>query len=136
MIVDEERCAACGHVARTYARRMPKGDLRALFCLRQLHRDGGPDWVHVNELPTSKGGDFAKWEHWGFIKHRPNTDPSKKDSGFWQLTYNGNEFLCNRLAFPLRVHLRSGFVVGWGEEICGVKQLCEGAGFDYEELMS
>mgnify|MGYP006970191130 CR=1 FL=1 len=136
MSVDESKCASCGHVRRTYKRRLPKGDLIALYDIWQRTREGDT-WVHIKDLQgKSGGGDFAKFRYWELIAQRINDDPRKKDSGFWCLTNKGASFIADEELLYSHAIVREGECVGFSGTLISAPEAFSGAGFSYPELMS
>ena len=136
MSVQESRCDTCGHVRRTYKRRLPKGDLIALYDLWQRTRQG-ETWVHIKDLQgKSGGGDFAKFRYWDLISQRENDDRRKKDSGFWSITHNGVRFLEGESTLYSHAIVREGECVGFSGTLVSAHAAFRGAGFSYPELMS
>ncbi len=136
MSVEESKCASCGHVRRTYKRRLPKGDLIALYDLWKRTREG-ETWVHIKDLQgKSGGGDFAKFRYWKLISQRENDDRLKKDSGFWALTNDGARFLEGESTLHSHAIVREGECVGFSGTLVSARAAFRGAGFSYPELMS
>jgi len=136
MSVSESRCEFCGHVRRTYTRRLPRADLPSLIRLWHCNEEG-QEWVHVRELQgKSGGGDFAKYRYWDLIRARMNDDASKKDSGIWSLTPRGVAFLLGDLSIHSHAVVVDGECVGFSGTLLSVYAAFRTSGFDYAELMS
>ena len=133
MSTHEERCEHCGHVRRTYKRKFPIGDLRALY---SLYRHDAI-WVHIKDLDgKSGGGDFAKFRYWGLIEERENDDPSKKNAGYWRLTAKGLAFVRERLEIRTHAVVVDGECIRLEGEWIGIRKLWILGGFDLRELMA
>jgi len=131
-IVREEKCQHCGDVRITYARCLPKSDLRALFSLYHNEKE----WVHIKELTgKSGGGDFAKYRYWGLITSSLNDDPKKKDNGFWKITERGEKFLLSNLSIPAKALVCRGECIGHQGDFIDIYQALAKSNFNYTELM-
>ncbi len=133
MIIDEETCEACGNTVRTYSRRMPKGDLRALMTLYKKCREGD-SWVHVSELPLSSGKNLHSFRHYGLIERRPRPEGGWW-SGFWRMTELGRRFVTGKAVVRARWLDREGVCVGMDGHSVNIQEIWQSAGFSYHELM-
>jgi len=130
--LEGSKCPVCGSFVRVYARQI-SGKMGA--DLIALH-NSGPGVRHYSDFIDGHPGDFAKLRYWGLIRGVENDDPTKRDSGSWELTGAGNSFIHNRLMIPRRLYVFRGTSLGPEDErdevsivdVLGVK-------FNYAELM-
>jgi hypothetical protein len=121
----------CGHVTRTYKRRLPVADL---WTLVKLYRLGG--WVHIRDLQgKSGGGDFAKLRFWGLIAEQDQHDPETRTSGVWRITLTGEAWIEGKILIPSHVVLRNGKRIELIGDLWSFREAVRRGGFDFQELM-
>ena|SRR5210317_855841 len=94
------KCPCCQQNVKLYKRPLGSAQAAALIVTWKLHKKG-KIWVHVQDdiivgAKINIKGDFAKCRFWGLIRSLENEDPTKKDSGWWQLTQKGIDFVKNQ----------------------------------------
>lgn len=133
-------CPTCSQFAKVYRRKLNSGMAR---CLIWLVKDGpeysdAVGWVDVaRSAPRHVVGsrEFDKLAHWEMVEMKPNTDGSKRVSGFWRATEYGKSFARRERYVSSHAVLYNGELLGLeGDSIDIVDAL--GKRFSYAELMA
>lgn len=127
-------CPCCDQLVKLYHRSIHPRMARALI---QLHRLTIYDnrYYHVAEIGADKlGGDFAKLRYWGLITAMPNTDKSKRASGYWKITPYGTSFVLGQVKISKYRYMYNSRVFGFSEETIDIFEALNDK-FDYSELM-
>jgi hypothetical protein len=137
MSQDDVICPACTRRVKTYKRKLPIGDLRALISLKLLHALNGRFW-HIDMLHgKSGGGDFAKFRFWGLIEEADSGEGGDKPhSGCWKMTVAGVSFVEGKIKIPTHVAVRLDECFGpASDKFIGIREAAALGGFDFKELM-
>ena len=134
-------CPCCSQVAKVYKRHLHRSACLTLIDIYKrsgwyVGEDGVIGWyVHVTDLKIISQ-DFHIAKHWRLIEQAPKDaeNKTKKTSGYWRITQNGQEFVENKLKIQEWVHTYNKQVLGFTGELVSIKD-CLGEGFDYQELM-
>lgn len=126
------KCPTCGQLVKLYKRKLNSG---MAFFLINLYK-AGEGWHHArNLMHGSFSMDYAMLRRWGLITEQPNTDETKRTSGFWRITDAGRQFVEETKTVPTRVHIYNDVIVGFSEEHTTIREAL-GKRFNYNELMS
>lgn len=135
-------CPCCGQYVKLYKRRFNSGMARSLLIIYRLTKakNGSDKWLHLqrefaNLGINSNAADYSSLKWWGLIEPAENDDPSKKTSGFWQITDSGIAFAEKRTKISTRAFLYNNKFCGFSTEKIDIKEALQDK-FDYEELMS
>jgi len=112
---DGTRCAGCGRHYKIYRRPLNAIMARALSKLYNLSIVRGEGWVHAQQRGAwPSGGEMAKLRFWGLIEERaPNTDTTKRSSGWWRPTPLGVQFVLRQVCVAKYVSLLNNEPVGF-----------------------
>lgn len=128
-------CPVCRRFGKVYKRRINSTMAVALIRLyRATLKDPLKPWFHFSEF-TNTRNDYEKLIFWKMIEHKPNdTDPDKKDSGYWRITQAGKDFVTQRRTMPEYAIVYDGAVQGFSEDPTTIMTAL-GRKFSYVELM-
>ncbi len=151
------RCLMCTQSVGLYRRRI--GHLNAVFLAflakLTMEHPRGQKWFHKNEIfakysASLPGGDYTWLTHLGLAipaaeKHK-NELPTKRRSGYWQITSFGKQFVSGEVTIPKYFWTYNGRIETYkrgphrGEHMLSVEQVsiqdCFKRSFDYSEMMS
>jgi len=129
-------CPCCKQRVQLYRRRLNSEMARWLILLSRVFLSNGRRWVSVKDSPLkeTRGGDYAKLQHWGLIEQRPNTDEKKRTSGYWRPTTKGVNFAKNRTRVPSHIYIFNNTVYGQSEETVSIVDAL-GVKFDYRDVV-
>lgn len=125
-------CPCCGQNVKLYKRKLGSSQARALiFMFKQTVK-----WTHIRDIVKEINihGDLAKLKYWNLVEERPNNDTKKKNSGWWTLTKEGEQFVSGRKEVPSHILIYNAKFLGYSGTTTTIKQAL-GKHFDYEELM-
>jgi hypothetical protein len=128
-------CPCCGRFYMEYHRPMHRAMAICLVNLFKLNK-AKPDYYHITEIFKGHPGDFSKLAYWGLIEEKPKNPnmKSKRTSGFWRITPEGEEFVLSKLKVPRKIILRTNQLVGLEGEEVNIRQVL-GDEFNYEEVL-
>jgi len=133
-------CPCCDQHVQQYRRRLYKGlaEMLVWMCRTYSPETG---WIDVpRQAPPGmvRGGDYAKLEWWGLIKHKVHdNDPARKDSGLWIPSELGLEF-CFHTWRRIQSHvlIYNNELRGFAGEPINIIEALGGDGFHYQRLMA
>jgi hypothetical protein len=137
---DGVQCPCCNQYVKEYKRKIYSRIARMLISLYHLDRRMPGEYFHVDDITrgvTDKGpADFPKLVHWGLILEKPKdpNDKTKRTSGYWKITEQGQKYVEKKIAFPRYIHLLNGSFRKMSGPIEDIEQAL-GEDFNYEELM-
>ena len=136
-------CPCCGQNVKLRKRRLNAKMVQVVGWMVAMFRENGGDWIHLPSVAPRfviRSREHGRLHTcWGLIEPMPNLDdPTKKCSGSWRPTQKGIDFIRGlpsadvppyALTFDHKCY-------GMRGEPKSARQLLEGSGFDYRELMS
>jgi TusA-related sulfurtransferase len=128
-------CPLCLQRVRLSHRKLNRGHVLFMLDLARLSTTEDP-WVHRKQCTSTKNRDYNVVKDWGLIRMKPNdTDPTKKESGYWRLTDKGERFLRGKVRVPKYVYIYNNTVLGESDETVAVGDAW-GEAFDFEDFMA
>lgn len=137
-------CPCCDQLAKRYRRKFNSGMAKCLIALVQLNFET-KTWVHSREVAAFRSGaprasanadgQLAKSRFWGLIETKPNTNPSKKDSGLWRPTISGVAFVCGQASIRKTAVVYDNVLEGFEGETISINT-AKRDHFDVQELMT
>ena len=135
---DGAECPCCGQYVKRYRRTMSSTRAVGLiYLVREFLKT--KDWVYIPDLfprwILKSGGEFSVASHWDLAVNRPNTDTTKRTSGFWKPTEKGIQFVHRQVRVSKALYIYNNVVLFKDEESIWIDEVLEKK-FDYAELMA
>ena len=132
-------CPCCNQPVKVYRRKLNARMTRALIEIYKASKNN-EEYIHVGELLTSLkinagNSEYSKLAYWKLLEIKPNTDPEKKDSGFWRLTDFGRSFVKNELSVFSHVFIYNTQRLAYDKGLKVNVIECLGKQFNYQKLM-
>lgn len=132
-------CKECGHLVKTYHRRITKAIIRGLIRLLRLHQTYPESKAfHVRHFDMEKERlALGVLSHWGFVEEMTRHHKDQRTSGMWTLMEYGARFVQLDFKVPLYaiVGYRSKLLGFCGPWVDAKECLERGGKFSYAELM-
>lgn len=130
-------CPCCGRYAQIYRRKFHSS--MAVQLIKLFAAGGSFEFVHASKLIINNMagiGDFTKAKYWGLIypMEKPEDETSRKTSGYWRLSANGEAFVRGHIAIPREVVVFDDHVLAMGTETVTIRQALTDK-FDYSQLL-
>jgi hypothetical protein len=134
-------CPCCHQHVKEYKRKLNSSMAYGLIILFKAHqRIGFNKYVKMNEevaklkIPSSNI-EYSKLAYWGLIEEKPNTNPKIKNSGFWMITTDGQDFVQNKMMMRKYARIYNKLCNGFDGPLINIKDALSSK-FNYEELMN
>lgn len=116
-------CETCGAKLLSYKHKFNKGMAKGLMI---LHKKGGSAGLRdMTELSFNQKNNFQKIRYWGLIE--------KGESGLWEITRHGINFLMNKVMIQKKVKTFRGLVEGFEGEFISILDAFGDYGYWYRE---
>ena len=129
-------CPSCGQLVKLYKRKLNSGMARVLVEL-YLNKDNGA--MHVKEyLRTNKlknNHDWTLLSYWGLITTVVEDINRSKESGYWNITLKGIQFVEDKINVHKHVLIYNKRFTGFSPDYISIYEAL-GDHFDYKELMN
>ena len=143
-----EECPCCRRWAKVNVYSISATAARALILLVRIY-ERRRTWVHSKEIAAAHSGvdarkmlactgdGLTKLRHWGLVRPKPNdTDPTKRDLGLWEPTYQGIEFVYDRMRVPKHAHVYNDKLLSLGKGATVSIHEALRDRFNYQQLMA
>ncbi len=144
-----QRCGECGRPNNVYTRKLSSTMAKNLIRLYHLGQtadgvnehydyDKAKLYFHVRQFDREAArGEFGVLQMWGLVEEKANEDSTKKTSGMWRLTPEGEKFVTLASKIPKYVIIKWGSEhLGFSGPLVSIRECVEyGNRFNYAELM-
>lgn len=131
-VEDGAECPCCTQYAKVYRRKINSGMARALI---NQWRAAGQQLVHTKDLWLKFSKEAAQLQWWGLIAQDQTPRDDGGQSGWWNITDLGADFIRNRLSVPKYAYVYDGRLLRLDTSKSVNIIDCLGTRFDYQELM-